>query len=167
MRTSLSVFLIGVGVFFSFLEVSAAGAGNRIDMGVSPIVDEFQIEKGQTLTRTVKFFNNSDTPYTIYISAEDCTPGTNYGTPQCRPYTGTGTDIEKASTWITPSITGNFTVPARTSRNISYTVTAPANATPGGHYGAIFFNNPDSTSGTGNSVSMVRRIGMLFMMTIP
>ena len=110
--------------------------------------------------------NNSDTAYTVYISTEDCVPGTNYGTPRCTPYSASGVDIEKASTWIIPSVTGNFTVPARGSRTIPYTVTAPSGAVPGGHYGAIFFNNPDQSGANGNSVSMVRRIGMLFMITI-
>ncbi len=50
---------------------------------------------------------------------------------------------------------------------ITYTVTAPAGAAPGGHYGAIFFNNPDTNAAAANTVGMIRRIGMLYMMQIP
>ncbi len=50
---------------------------------------------------------------------------------------------------------------------ITYTVTAPTGAAPGGHYGAIFFNNPDANPSAANTVGMIRRIGMLYMIQIP
>lgn len=59
-----------------------------------------------------------------------------------------------------------FTVPARSEKVVTYTVTVPPNATPGGHYGAIFFNNPGQGS-NGNAVNMVRRIGMLYLIKVP
>lgn len=114
-------------------------------MSVSPIRDEFNIERGAPTVRTLQYSNNSDSPYTIYISIEDCTPSGNYGTPICRLATGSGVQSEFSSTWITVS-ESNFIVPPRTTKTITYTVEAPANSAPGGHYGAIFFNNPDAPS---------------------
>ena len=112
-------------------------------MSVSPIRDEFTVERNTSITRTVQYSNNSDTPYNIYISIEDCTPSGNYGTPICKLASGSGIQGEYSSTWITVTEC-NFTVPAKTSKVISYTVTVPQSAAPGGHYGAIFFNNPDT-----------------------
>ena len=43
----------------------------------------------------------------------------------------------------------------------------PADALPGGHYGAIFFNNPESASTDANSVKMVRRAGVLLLVNVP
>jgi hypothetical protein len=138
-------------------------------MGVSPIRDEFVLAGGETQVRTVKFFNNADVPYTLYLTAEDCNPSTSYGTPLCTPYTGTGVDIERASSWIRNfSETGNFVVPPKSDKTITYTISAPPGATPGGHYGGIFFNNPDNgVSGGSNTVKMLKRIGMLFLITAP
>lgn len=135
-------------------------------MSVSPIRDEFDITPGTATTRTLQYTNNSDGPYTIYVTVEDCTPSGNYGTPICKLATGTGINSEFSSTWITPSET-NFIVPARTTKTITYTVVPPTNAAPGGHYGAVFFNNPDTPLFGSNTVGMIRRIGMLYMMKMP
>lgn len=158
-------------IFMTFLtlggqSVSAVGEGNRIDMAVSPIRDEFTVTPGTPINRTVQYNNNSDTPYVIYMSVEDCQPSGNYGTPICSTPTGSGVNPEFSSTWIHLSDT-NFTVPPHGSKIVSYTVTVPSGAAPGGHYGAIFFNNPDSGTGNLNSVGMIRRIGMLYLMNIP
>ena len=66
----------------------AVGAGSRIDMSVSPIRDEFTVERGVSEVRTLQYSNNSDGPYTIYVTIEDCAPSGNYGTPICRLATG-------------------------------------------------------------------------------
>jgi hypothetical protein len=135
-------------------------------MAISPIRDEFTVGTGGSITRQITFYNNAAVPYTVYMSTEDCQPGTNYGTPVCTPARGSGIDSTRSSTWITTDQNGLFTVPAGGSQIINYTMTVPANATPGGHYGAVFFNNPDGAIG-GNAVQMNRRIGMLYLATVP
>lgn len=139
---------------------------SRIDMSVSPIRDEFTVEKGTPLTRTLQYTNNSDLPYNIYVTVEDCSPSGNYWTPICKSASWSGIQTQFSSTWITVNET-NFVVPPRTTKTIEFTVNAPANATPGGHYGAIFFNNPDTPVYWANTVCMIRRIGMLYMLRIP
>jgi len=166
LRASVSI-ITGFFIFFDAMMLSAATpGGQRIDMSVSPIRDEFTIERGESASRTVQFSNNSDVPYPIYVTAEDCVPGGNYGTPICRKASGSGINSELSSTWITFDDT-DFVVPPRTSKIITYTITPPMNAAPGGHYGAIFFNNPESTTPNANTVWMIRRIGTLYMMQIP
>jgi hypothetical protein len=114
-------------------------------MAVSPIRDEFRVSTGTSIIRQLTFYNNADVPYTMYVSIENCQPGTNYGTPLCTPASNSGIDPTKSSTWITTDASGMFSVPARGSRVINFTVSVPVNATPGGHYGAIFLNNPDGS----------------------
>lgn len=43
----------------------------------------------------------------------------------------------------------------------------PSNAPPGGHYGAVIFNNPDVDLTTGSAVRMNRRINVLYLATVP
>jgi hypothetical protein len=163
----LSVFLISLSlVLGSISTLSAANEGDRIDMSVSPIRDEFTITGSTSMTRTLQYSNNSDKPYIIYVTVEDCVPSGNYGTPICKLATGSGVNPEFSSTWINVS-ERNFTVPPHTTKMITYSVNAPTGAAPGGHYGAIFFNNPDTNAAAANTVGMIRRIGMLYMMQIP
>ncbi len=56
-------------------------------MGVSPIKHEFSVGTGKTITRTITFFNNSNTTYNIYLTAEDCFADDKAGTPKCRAAT--------------------------------------------------------------------------------
>lgn len=48
---------------------------------------------------------------------------------------------------------------------MNYIINTPANAVPGGHYGAVFFNSPDNSDG--GTISMNRRIGSLLLVTVP
>lgn len=143
------------------------GEWSRIDMSVSPIRDEFTAIPGTPISRNIQYTNNSNAPYLVYITTEDCVPSGDYGTPICKKQTGTWTNPEFSSTWIHIDGDTTFTVPPKWSRTITYTVNAPTNAAPGGHYGAIFFNNPDTLDPGANSVGMIRRIWTLYMMKIP
>lgn len=98
-------------------------------MSVSPIRDEFAIERGIPTTRTIQYSNNSDVPYNIYVTVEDCTPSGNYGTPICKLATGSGIQDEYSSTWITVS-ESSFVVPPKTNKTITYTVKSPLGAAP-------------------------------------
>jgi hypothetical protein len=135
-------------------------------MSVSPIRDEFIVERNAPTLRTVQYTNNSDVPYNIFVTIEDCVPSGNYGTPICKLASGSGIQVEHSSTWITVN-ESSFTVPPKGTKTITYRVNPPASAAPGGHYGAIFFNNPDAPVLESNSVGMIRRIGMLYLLQIP
>jgi hypothetical protein len=165
LSTILSLFVVWFSLL-SFNNLYALGEGDRINMAVSPIRDEFNAPAWTAIQRQVTFYNNADVPYSVYITTEDCQPGTNYGTPICQPAGGSGVDLIHSSTWITTNESGLFTIAPNSNRVITYTVNVPSNAPPGGHYGALFFNNPDMTV-SGNAVKMNRRIGMLYLMTVP
>lgn len=159
------IFFLVVVLFFVSSEF--VYADSRIDMWISPIRDEFSVQAGWSMQRTIKFYNNSTSPTLVYITTEDCVQGENYSAPKCRSFAGTWwLDPDNASTWIKIDGADRFTVPAKSEKIVKYTVSPPKWATPGGHYGAIFFNNPGQSS-AGNSVDMVRRIGMLYLINVP
>lgn len=149
------------------LSLFALGEWSRIDMGVSPIRHEFTVGTGKTITKTITFYNNSDTAYNIYLSAEDCVSDDKVGTPKCRPIIWSGTDSASLASWIKFEWASRFTVPAKSERKINFSVTPPKDALPGGHYGAIFLNNPEWTSDNGNTVKMVRRAWVLLLVNVP
>lgn len=162
--------LIGVFLVIYLTNLSqafAVGEGSRISMWVSPIRHDFTLERGQTVTKEVSFFNNADVPYNIYVTAEDCVTDDGAGTPKCRENQKSWPDPESVSSWITYDTPESFVVPPHTEKKIQVIVKAPADALPGGHYGAIFFNNPESTDANGNTVKMVKRTGVLLLVNVP
>lgn len=136
----LFIFL-GISIPMSLL---AIGEGTKINMGISPIRIEASVATGQSISRQITFYNNSTTPYSINLTAEDCFADINYGTPKCRPFVGTGIDGTSLASWIQFTGSDHFTVPAKGEKKITFTINPPLNTLPGGHYGAIFFNNPDT-----------------------
>lgn len=122
MRRYLS-FLLCLGLLP--LSATAAESANRIDMGVSPIKYELTAPAGKPTTKTITFYNNSNTPYEIYLTAEDCVADSQVGTPECRAMTGTGSDPESLATWISFAGSSRFIVPAKSEKKIDFTITPP------------------------------------------
>jgi len=168
MKKGLFIKVLLAVLSISFIQTGFA-VSDRIDLWVSPIRDEFTMNRGQNITRYIKVYNNTNETQTLYMSAEDCLAGSDYGSPECIPFNNPNweKDIEKASTWITPWISGNFTIPPKWEKTVTYTISAPINASPGGHYGAVFFNSPVGwVQSSDSTISMVRRIGMLYLINI-
>ncbi len=154
------------GIVFVFLPLIAlaAGSNGRIEFWVSPIRHELKINPGQSLSEEVKFINSSDVPYNLFLTIEDCTPDSNYGTPKCSKAPGSGSDPTKLSNWISIPGVQSYTVPPKGEWVVPFTVNAPANASPGWYYGAIFFNNPGTNdTSSGANVGLIRRIGVLVL----
>jgi hypothetical protein len=101
------------------------------------------------------------------MSAEDCTVTVDYKAPLCTPASGSGVTVNSLASWISFETTGLFTIAPKGNRKINYIINTPSGAIPGGHYGAIFFNSPESGNITGGSISMNRRIGSLLLVTVP
>ena len=155
------IFLLWL-VFFGIIP-SVLGAGDTLELSITPIRNSITVTFDKPATWSVTLYNNTDQVRSFTMSAEDCTTNTNNGTPLCHPVNG-GLTPNSLSSWIVFDTSWLFSVPAKWKRTISYQLNAPANAIPGGHYAAIFFNTP--TTG-GASISMNRRIGSLLLATVP
>jgi hypothetical protein len=75
--------ITGFLFLLSPIALFAAAVSDRIEMGVSPIKNEFTVTPGVTTQRVITFYNNADIPYNIYLTAEDCTADSLVGTPKC------------------------------------------------------------------------------------
>lgn len=159
-----------MSLFIAFLfteQLLAASVGSQINMGVSPIRYDFTVSQGESVSKEISFFNNSDVPYNIFVTAEDCITDDGEGTPKCRENKKSGPDPESIASWITFDSSESFVVPPRSEKKMNVIVTAPKNALPWGHYGAIFFNNPESGGTSGNTVKMVKRTWILLLVNVP
>jgi len=110
---------------------------------------------------TVTLDNTTDQPITIQAELRNFTAQGEEGGVNLTQ-DDTGYSLAK---WIqvTPS---TVTIPARSSQDFSFTITPPANAEPGGHYGSIVFATvPGTTKGTGAAVS--EQVASLILYTIP
>lgn len=121
-----------------------------INYEVTPIKYELSLQPGESITLPAAIRNRSSDTVTLPTTASDFqSSGANWVPSFVRRSELVFPD-QQLSTWITiekPSVT----IAPGQEESTSFTINVPITATPGGHYGAIFFKNDDSeTSSTGN-----------------
>lgn len=158
------IFSFALLFLFSPLSSFAVGNNGAIEIAVSPIRFDIAMNPGESSAQSVKFYNKDTTTSTFTLTTADCVAGVDYGTPKCTPSASTLDPIH-ASGWITFDGPTTITVPPNSDKTVRFTIHAPSNAVPGGHYGAIFFNNPLGGP-VANSVTTAYRIGPLFLIKI-
>lgn len=163
-RLSLLLLLLSFGLFApaTLAEVQVA---NDIDISVSPFRFDLSMTPGSTLTREITVFNNTPTTRTLTLKKENFLSNNLTGQPQFYEDGETGgAGAYRLSQWITLG-QSSVTIPAKGRTNVSYTITAPASATPGGYYGAITFLNQDTTA-SGSVVRFDKKIASIILLTV-
>ncbi len=152
-------------VLCSITSTGIVSAADKLELSITPIRNDITASLSWWTRGSVTLYNNSNTANSFVMSAEDCATSNNNGTPLCNPPRTNIPIPTSLASWISFDTIGSFTIPARWSRVINYTINAPIDAIPGGHYWAIFFNNVSNSSGA--SISMNRRMWSLLLVTIP
>lgn len=162
MRAStLRAAIFGVILALSFFVTTAAFAQVE-GVQVSPAVLEDRSEPGKTYTFNIRVTNVSDGERTFFLLARDIV-GLDAGGVPMFSEEGEKTPYELSS-WIQLPMT-EVTLKKGESRTISFTVQVPADASPGSHFGGVFFEaRPDQLSGTGAAVGA--RVGTLLNLRI-
>lgn len=134
MKKVNSLFIIFAIIFSLFSKNVFAD----IDLIVSPIRYEIQLNPGATTTRTAKLINKTNNELQIYTSVSDFESNDSYGNPTfVRKSELVNPDQELAS-WININ-TSSFMIWALEEMEISFEINVPTDATPGWHYWAVFF----------------------------
>lgn len=151
--------LLLVGVIFSLPTHAVA---NVIGVTMSPVVKDFEISPGQSVTDEYIVFNSGQTNYDFLtypnkfaITGEDYNTSVESSDPMA--------DVNE---WIkvgTPS--GHLDGGKMT--HIPFTITVPVNATPGAHTGVIFAQNTvDPSTQTASGVATEKRVGMTIYVNV-
>ena len=130
-------FLIVVTLLLSTFLIFNNSVFAKINMTVSPIKYELEVDPGDIITQTATLFNYSqDTLYITTSTAEFISDGRSWKPIIVKP----ATNSQSISSWITLH-TADFTIAPNEEKTISFDVFIPDNARPGGHYWAVFFEN--------------------------
>ncbi|PIE85548.1 hypothetical protein CSA08_01445 [Candidatus Gracilibacteria bacterium] len=142
-------------LFIFIITILALGISNSyaaINFSVSPIkYDNIVLDPGDSITKTATLRNNGTGSVTIYTGKSDFEAKGNSGVPRFVRYSELVHPDQQISTWITID-TPQFIINPGEEKTINFQIDVPEDATPGGHYGAVFFKNPNSetSSGSGN-----------------
>lgn len=148
--------------FFFFLSSSFAA----INYTVTPIKYELELAPGESVTLPASIRNNGDTTVTLPTATSDFRASGYTGQPQFIRKSELVFSDQELSTWITID-DASLTVAPGEEQTTNFTINVPANATPGGRYGAIFFKNDNSESSTsGNALGINVDYGILILLKV-
>jgi len=134
-----------------------------INIGISPITFEFNSNPGDILINQLKVYNASaDSSVGIQIEIEDIAPRGEIGHVVVEP---AETETYSLASWVKVE-PEEFTLKPRAQRFVTFTISVPENAEPGGHYGTILASTR-SVAGPGmTGTTIAQRIGALVLLSV-
>ncbi len=139
------------------------GAAQQVNaITVIPPSFEKSTDADQTITTSVMLFNESTATETFTTSTANFTAKDESGTPDFLPES----NQEDLAGWITID-KGPFTLLPGQRMEIPMTIKVPANADPGGHYAALFFNQDAADTAVDTSgVKVNVKVGMNILLRV-
>ena len=154
----LSILLFSFLNFFSYSYAA-------IDLNVVPIKYEITAQTWSTITRSATLINNGPESFTMYTWKSDFVANGNDGTPRFVRYSELVHPDQQLSSWITID-TDSFVIGPGERKTINFTIEIPADATPGGHYWAVFFKNNNSETSTSGNIGINVDYGILVLLNV-
>lgn len=131
------------------------------NMSVSPIKYEIEAEPGDIVVKSATLYNYSDEILEINTSTAEFIADWNSGQPRIVP----AQNQNSISYWITLH-TDNFTIEPKSQKTINFDIFIPDNATPGWHYGAVFFENESTVNSINSWVWVNVDYGVLLLVNV-
>ncbi len=157
----LRYFIVYLLVFFSFwVSISYAA----ISFTLTPIRYELELNPGESVTLPASIKNNGTWSVTLPTAVSDFVSNGDGWTPSFVRKSELVFPDQQLSTWITLSASEISLAPWEEG-TIYFTINIPTTATPGWHYGAVFFKNAGSESGWWN-ISVNVDYGILILVTV-
>ena len=163
-KTPTPILIFFISLFF----LSPATAKAQSALGVSAIPPrlEITVNPGEVKTAQLKVRNESSTLKTLTTTVSDFIVTDDTGTPIQLENIDESENRWAAGSWIQISPTVSQ-IKAGETKNLTITVLAPANATPGGHY-AMVLHTPEANAVLDSSGAAIQtNVGTLVYITIP
>lgn len=143
-----------------FFGARAANAGTGLS--IQPVKVSHTINPGETISDIISLANASEEDVKVEVAVEDFIPAAGSINVS---FVGRAEGLTTVRDWIVIGEKDSFIFKKGESRAIPYTIKAPANAEPGGHFGVAFFK-ASKLQETGQ-LKISTRIGMLIFVTVP
>lgn len=162
-RFSLVVAVIAtLAIAILSIPIKAQEASEQTSISVSPQSLDIAINPGESVSNVFRLTNGSDNALTIQTTPRNFLPRGNEGAIELRdeetPYS--------LASWIGVAPDGNVEIGSGETVDFNVTISAPANAEPGGHFGSVVFQTiPSEQEGTAALVS--QEIAPVILVKIP
>lgn len=153
-------FTILVGVF---LTVGQSVLAQSLSVGISPLTFELSGNPGDVIVNKLKVYNPSTNRVGVKMDTEDIVSSGESGNVLVEP---AETETYSLAQWvkITPK---EFVLSPKEQKIVSFTISVPKNAEPGGHYGTILASTESVSGPKATGATIVQRVGSLVLLTVP
>jgi hypothetical protein len=153
-----AILLVLVSIFALAGKVQAGSVG----LSIQPLKITHTLKAGEFVSGVIQIANASDGAVNVETKTEDFIPlaGTyNIQIVQRAPGISTVRD------WITLDAPKSFVLGRGAAKDVPYTIKAPLDAEPGGHFGVALFKATDIKEG--QQLKVGTQVGMLLLVTVP
>ena len=133
-----------------------------VSIKISPLTFKYSLDKGEKKSDLISITNRSKFEVQIQSQVEDFVMGDEEGTPQFLPQ-GSGTT--SLATWVKVSLS-KFTLAPLETKAVSFQISVPKDAEPGGHYAAIFFKTLPKKAVKETTLGVAGRVGTLVLVEV-
>lgn len=161
----MRVLIIITIILYTFFSVFISQVSAAINYTLTPIRYEVNMQPGETKTLPASIRNNGTWTVTLPATVSDFQSNGLTGVPSIVRKSELVYPDQELSTWISLSANSVTLAPGEEG-TINFTISAPTSATPGGHYGAVIFNNPGTEVSSGWNISINVDYGILILVNI-
>jgi len=151
--------------FFILLLSSGLQAFGSINFTVTPIKYELNLQPWESITLPASLRNNSDAPVTLPTAASDFESSGRDGTPRFLRRSELVFPDQQLSSWISIQESA-LTINPWEEGTTNFTIDVPTTATPGWHYGAVFFKNDGSERSSWWNVGINVDYGIIILVNV-
>ena len=162
-------FLVILIAVFIFGNIDLSPARAQVGIKITPVKTEEIVDPGESFTSEVRVLNNSNENKTFYAYLRDFQAEGELGRVKL---IAPGSEEEGSfmASWIDITSEGVEFAPGE-EKAIPYTINVPANAGPGGHYGAILFGTVPpklslETGDKGAGMAIAQQTGSLILLHV-
>lgn len=163
-KNSRSVFALAmILAVIAVLTFAAKSYAANIGISIQPLKVTHTLKPGEKVSGVIEIKNASDGAVNVETKVEDFVPLS--GTYQVQ-IVQRAPGISTVRDWITLDTPQSFTLAKGATKDVAYTIKAPVNAEPGGHFGVALFKASELSKG-GQALKVGTQVGMLILVTIP
>ena len=155
------VLVFGIGIFGLFLIGQVNAQGGR-GVGISPLTFELTANSGDVIVNQLKVYNPSDSTIGIKMEVEDFTVAGEMGQVKIEP---AETETYSIARWVKME-PEEFSLNPGEQKYVTFTISVPENAEPGGHYGSILAGTTAIVGGEFVGAAVAGRVGALVLISV-
>ncbi len=159
MKENILLYILVIGGLIFACQTLAQGT----TIGISPVTFELTANPGDTIVNQIKVYNPSeDTTIGIAMEVEDITPRGEEGQVSAEPAESETFSLMK---WVKVE-PADFVLSPKSQEFVTFTITVPQNAEPGGHYGAVLARTKMATGPGFTGAAISQRVGSVILLSV-